>query len=131
MPAALLPRPAPLALQRRGARGDEVLDVEALLLAHVQPDAGPAAEAALVAETIAVACLGDRHLWQDLGLGSRAELSALLRRWFPSLVQRNAGDMKWKKFLYRELCARAEILVCKAPSCAACNDRPACFGPEL
>ncbi|MCK7499364.1 MAG: nitrogen fixation protein NifQ [Comamonadaceae bacterium] len=30
--------------------------------------------------------------------------------------------MKWKKFLYKQLCEREEILVCKAPSCAVCCD---------
>lgn len=125
-----LPQPVPLALARRGARGDEVDDVAALLRDHVDPLAGPRAEAELVIETIAVACLGDNHLWQDLGLGSRAELSALMRRWFPALVLKNRFDMKWKKFLYRQLCEREEILVCKSPSCAVCTDAAVCFGPE-
>lgn len=123
-------QPAPLALQRRGARGDEVTDIESLLLAHADAAAGPRSEAALLAEAIAIACLGDAHLWQDLGLASRAQLSALMQRWFPALVARNRLDMKWKKFLYRELCAQAQVLVCKSPSCAACSDQPACFGPE-
>lgn len=129
-PQPVPPRPVALALQRRGERADEIEDVESLLLAYADPYAGPRAEAVVVAEAIAVACLGDNHLWQDLGLASRAELSALMRRWFPGLVARNAGDMKWKKFLYRELCLRADILVCKSPSCATCSDQPACFGPE-
>jgi nitrogen fixation protein NifQ len=77
-----------------------------------------------------VACLGDNHLWQDLQLAHRAELSALMKHWFPTLVARNVGDMKWKKFLYKPLCEREEIFVCKAPSCAVCGDHPVCFGPE-
>jgi len=77
-----------------------------------------------------VACLGDNHLWQDLQLASRAELSALMRHWFPSLVEKNCHDMKWKKFLYKQLCEREEIFICKAPSCAVCADQKVCFGPE-
>lgn len=115
---------------RRAAREDEVQDVMALLLAHADPAAGAPAAVHEVAETIAVACLGEQHLWQDLGFASRAELSALMRHWFPALVALNAGDMKWKKFFYRQLCQRAGVLICKSPSCAACSDQPLCFGPE-
>ena len=115
---------------RRAARDDEVQDLLALLLEHADPAAGPRHEAERVALTVAVASLGDNHLWQDLQLGSRAELSALMRHWFPALVARNVGDMKWKKFLYRELCKRADILICKSPSCAVCSDQALCFGPE-
>jgi nitrogen fixation protein NifQ len=115
---------------RRTTREDEVEDLVALLLAHADRSAGTLAQLETVALTVAVASLGDRHLWQDLGLASRAELSALMRHWFPILVLKNAGDMKWKRFLYRLLCEQAEILICKSPTCADCADQPACFGPE-
>ena len=121
----------PAVQARRAARDDEVADLVALLMAHADPDVGTPAEIERVALTVAVASLGDNHLWQDLQLGSRAELSALMRRWFPAMVAKNAGDMKWKKFLYRELCQAAEILICKSPSCAVCTDQPVCFGPEI
>ena len=123
----LNPAPVPVALRRRTARADEVDDVRSLLLQHADSAAG---DATAIATTIAVACLGDNHLWQDLQLASRAELSALMRHWFPGLVARNAGDMKWKKFLYKQLCEREQLFVCKAPSCAACCDHALCFGPE-
>jgi len=116
--------------RRRAARDDEVQDVMGLLLDHADPVAGPEHERAAMAETVAVACLGDNHLWQDLQLASRSELSALMRHWFPVLVARNSHDMKWKKFLYKQLCEKEEIQICKAPSCAVCTDRPVCFGPE-
>ncbi|MFZ5491792.1 MAG: nitrogen fixation protein NifQ [Pseudomonadota bacterium] len=105
-------------------RADEVDDVRTLLLEFAQGEAAP-----WLASTVAVACLGDNHLWQDLGLPSRAALSQLLRAYFPALVARNHGDMKWKKFLYKELCDRAQVL-CRAPSCAVCSDYAFCFGPE-
>lgn len=125
------PQPVRLALDRCTARADDVDDVRGLLLDHADPSAGTADQREAMAQAVAVACLGDHHLWQDLGLGSRAELSALMRQWFPALVARNHGDMKWKKFLYRQLCEREQILICKSPSCAVCEDHPACFGPEL
>ncbi len=70
------------------------------------------------------------HLWQDLGLAGRHELNTLLSRHFPRLVHRNAADMKWKKFIYRELCQRDGILVCKSPNCSVCSDFAICFGGE-
>ena len=115
---------------RRHTREDEVADVSALLLDHADPAAGTPAECAAMAEHVALACLGDRHLWQDLQFTSRAELSALMRHWFPGLVARNHADMKWKKFFYKQLCERAELMICKAPTCAVCTDHTVCFGPE-
>ena len=120
---------APVIIERRARRGDEVADLVALLVEHADPVAGRA-EIARVAEWVALGCLGDNHLWQDLGFDSRAELSALMKRWFPALVSKNARDMKWKKFLYKQLCEREQIFVCKSPSCAVCCDQPVCFGPE-
>jgi nitrogen fixation protein NifQ len=111
-------------------RADEVVDLVALLLEHADPAAGPREAIAAVAERVALGCLGDNHLWQDMQFASRAELSALMGHWFPSLVAKNHADMKWKKFLYKQLCEREELFICKAPSCAVCVDRPLCFGPE-
>jgi nitrogen fixation protein NifQ len=113
--------------ERRAQRDDEVQDLRALLLEHADPAAGPPEWIAAAATAVAVACLGDNHLWQDLLLDDRRQLNALLRHWFPSLVAANASDMKWKKFLYRALCERAEVLICKSPSCEVCCDRPLCF----
>jgi nitrogen fixation protein NifQ len=70
------------------------------------------------------------HLWQDLGLRDRGELSELMRRRFPYLADRNRHDMKWKKFLYRTICRDAAYSLCSAPSCAECDDFAACFGDE-
>ena len=83
-----------------------------------------------LAAIVASACAGSDHLWQDLGLSCRDELSALMRINFPELARANAGDMKWKKFLYRHLCAREGIYVCPAPSCGECRDYAQCFGAE-
>lgn len=83
-----------------------------------------------LAEIIAAACLGMDHLWQDMGLWSRKELSDLLQRNFPALAVLNDRDMKWKKFLYKQLCDQQGIYVCRAPSCDVCADYNVCFGPE-
>ncbi|OIO60235.1 MAG: hypothetical protein AUJ55_02235 [Proteobacteria bacterium CG1_02_64_396] len=83
-----------------------------------------------MATVVARGCLGSDHLWQDLGLWSRSDLSTLMNRHFPQVAARNDKDMKWKKFLYRQLCEQEEVLICKSPSCAACADFSVCFGPE-
>jgi nitrogen fixation protein NifQ len=111
-------------------RSDEVTDLIALLLEHADIERGTRAERRRVAETVALACLGDKHLWQDMRLNSRAELSVLLGHWFPALVAKNHADMKWKKFFYKQLCEREEIFICKSPSCGVCCDYALCFGPE-
>lgn len=79
---------------------------------------------------IVSACLGNDHLWQDLGLWNRRELSALLNHNFPTLAARNTKDMKWKKFLYKQLCEAEGLYLCRAPSCEVCADYNHCFGPE-
>jgi nitrogen fixation protein NifQ len=83
-----------------------------------------------MADIVATACAGRDHLWQDLGLAERAELSKLMWVNFPGLARANTGDMKWKKFLYKQFCAREGIYVCPAPSCGECKDFAKCFGPE-
>lgn len=108
-------------------RADEIDDVLRLLLDHRSDDTE---ETRWLAHAIATACLGDNHLYQDMGLASRTILSELLRRHFTGLYEKNIGNMKWKKFFYKQLCARAEINICKAPSCKVCDDYKICFGPE-
>lgn len=70
------------------------------------------------------------HLWQDLGLRNRRELSWLMERHFERLAARNASDMKWKKYLYRAICRDEGFGLCTAPSCSECSDLDACFGDE-
>ena len=83
-----------------------------------------------MASIVAHACAGSDHLWQDLGLSNRDQLTALMRINFPTLADANNADMKWKKFLYRQVCSREGIYVCPAPSCGVCTDFAKCFGPE-
>lgn len=75
-------------------------------------------------------CLGNDHLWHDLGLWSRSQLSALLHYNFPELAAKNIQDMKWKKFLYKQLCEQEGLYLCRAPSCNVCVDYGKCYGSE-
>jgi nitrogen fixation protein NifQ len=115
---------APLPREVADTEYEDLLD---LLLQH----GGDDEETRWVALAVAAACLEQNHLWQDLGLPNREVLSCLLCHYFPALAARNVNNMKWKKFFYKQLCERAEIQVCKAPSCGVCADYPKCFGPEV
>ncbi len=106
---------------------DEYDDLVLLLMEHRRQ---PTTDLEWLSRTIASACRYDNHLWQDMGLPNRAALGELMRTQFSSLAAKNVGDMKWKKFFYRQLCERAEILICKSPHCAECSDYLICFGPE-
>jgi nitrogen fixation protein NifQ len=89
-----------------------------------------AGEAAGVARAVAAGCLGEQHLWRDLGLPDRAALRALLETYFHALAADNTMDMRWKKFIYRRLCRWGGFATCKSPSCGVCVDYAECFGPE-
>lgn len=70
------------------------------------------------------------HLWQDLGLRNRGELSQLMSSYFAPIARRNSSDMKWKKFFFRLICRDAAYTLCTAPSCGECCDYDNCFNEE-
>jgi nitrogen fixation protein NifQ len=111
----------------RQARLDERGDLIALMLAH-RAEQSPSE--VWMARAVAAGCMAGDHLWHDLGLWNRGELTGLMRRNFPALATLNTRDMKWKRFLYQQLCDAAEIRVCRAPSCEVCVDYDVCFGSE-
>lgn len=82
--------------------------LHALLMTQRGADADPC-HADWLARALAAACLGQRFLWQDLGLTGREELEALLRRYFGPLHVRNGGRGQWKHFLMHELGAAPAI----------------------
>lgn len=111
-----------------GSDAIEEADFRTLLIANAtQPGAR---EARWLAAMVVRRSMEPDHLWQDLGLTSRADLSGLLHRHFQPLASRNIRDMKWKKFFYREMCAAEGMSVCKSPVCDSCADFAICFGPE-
>ncbi|MGE5515651.1 MAG: nitrogen fixation protein NifQ [Bacteroidota bacterium] len=86
--------------------------------------------AAWLAAMVARRSLQADHLWQDLGLAARSDLSGLLLRHFAPLAMRNDRDMKWKKFFYRQMCEDEGVRICKSPVCDTCTDFTLCYGPE-
>lgn len=85
---------------------------------------------AWMAQILVAGCMGSDHLWQDLGLWSRDDLSRLMTHNFRPLAMANNKDMKWKRFLYKQLCSAEGVYVCRAPSCEVCADYQECFGSE-
>ena len=108
-------------------QAEEFDDLVQLLLDHRADDSE---QTEWLAYAIASGCMGENHLFEDMGLPNRLALSDLLNRHFTALFVKNIGNMKWKKFFYKQLCDRAQVHVCKAPSCQVCADFDACFGPE-
>lgn len=98
-----------------------------LLLANVTPGLEPEV-ADPVARAIAAACLGERHLWRDMGLPSRRVLRELFEAYFEPFAADNMMDMRWKKFIYRRLCRWGGFHTCSAPSCGVCPSYEECFG---
>ena len=121
LPAALA---NPSAKDERNAERDDLL---VLLKEHC---AGTDISEFWMAKIVTAACMGGNHLWQDLGLWSRVDLTRLMTQNFPALAAKNTRDMKWKKFFYKQLCAQEGVYVCRSPSCEVCVDYAKCFGPE-
>jgi len=109
------------------ARNDERDEVYKLLMSHRANDSE---SEVWMAKIVAAACQASDHLWQDMGLWSRKQLSDLLMRNFPDLASKNINNMKWKKFIYKQLCITEGIYTCRAPSCEVCADYESCFAPE-
>jgi len=80
-------------------------DVRTLLLEQRTPDADPL-HVEWLARAIAAASLGNRFLWQDLGLAGRDDVGALLRLYFRPLHDNNREQLKWKRFIFLQLGAR-------------------------
>jgi nitrogen fixation protein NifQ len=105
-------------------RHEEYQDLLELLLEH----AGTCTQEVMaLAHWLAFTCMGSDHLWEDLGLPERPALTALIRDYFPALHAKNTENMRWKRFFYKQLCARAGLSVCRSPSCAACSEYSNCF----
>lgn len=105
----------------------EQASLHALLMAHA---VGRSPLEAPLAAMIARRAMEPDHLWQDLGLRDRGELSTLLGRHFAPLARQNRDGMKWKRFFYRKLCEAEGFVLCTAPSCSACDEFETCFGAE-
>ena len=108
-------------------RQQEHEDVTALLMKyrHIEDDMHT-----WLANIVAAGCMGSEHLWRDLGFAERQGLTQLFEQFFPELAQQNNANMRWKKFLYKQLCEAEGHYVCRSPSCETCKSFDECFGEE-
>lgn len=83
-----------------------------------------------LAAMVARRAMEPNHLWEDLGLRDRSELTRLLLRHFAPMASRNTQNMRWKRFFYRMLCEQEGFAMCTTPVCTDCNDFDVCFGEE-
>jgi nitrogen fixation protein NifQ len=109
------------------ALDEEAAMVRDLLLAHRST---PGDIGRWLAAMIARRAMEPNHLWEDLGLRGRMELTQLLTRHFGPIAARNTHNMRWKRFFYRALCEAEGFVMCKAPVCTSCSDFHLCFGEE-
>ncbi len=103
-----------------------VVEMREMLRRRADPILHPA-DAADMATILATACLRPDHLWRDLGLTGRDDVTALLTHFFPSLVSENTANLRWKRFL-AEACAKAYGRApAPAPGCPGCEAYGECF----
>lgn len=107
-------------------------DVRAILLSHVRRDENRRAIPASIwlARIIAARASHPGHLWTAMGLFERPELTAAIRRHLPTLAEANSRGMRWKRFLFKQVCDLGGSFMCKAPDCGVCSDYALCFGGE-
>lgn len=125
--ARWFPGAAPLALTMQHP-ADSLFTVHLRAhLASCRDPAIPAADVEDLACIIAHACLRPDHLWRDLGLAGRDDVTRALHRYFPGLPERNTDDMRWKKFLAYDLAAARGEPPQPAPGCPGCESYRRCY----
>jgi nitrogen fixation protein NifQ len=56
-----------------------------------------------IAHMLACGCFGTTHLWKDLGLNGRDQVTHLIAHYFPILFEKNKEGIPWKRLLVLEL----------------------------
>lgn len=107
-------------------------DVQKLLLGFLRKDSfgWPQFASLAMARIIAGRATHPGHLWVAMGLFERPELSAAIGRHLPSLLTANDKGMRWKRYLFKQVCELNGGLMCKSPVCGDCSDYALCFAPE-
>ena len=106
---------------------EEEVMVRQILL---QNCSGPSEVSEWLAFVVARRGMEPNHLWEDLGLAERPDLTKLLLRHFAPLASKNTRNMRWKRFLYRSLCEAEGFSMCPSPTCDACTEFHICYGDE-
>lgn len=108
-------------------------DVFSILLSHLpeEPDRDKLQTSVWLAYILAARAALPGHLWVAMGLTERPQLTAAIRRHLPSLANANHHNMRWKRYLYKQVCELNGGVMCKSPNCGVCSDYALCFVEEL
>jgi nitrogen fixation protein NifQ len=106
-------------------------DVLNILLSHIR-ETGTLEElmSRWLAHILAARAAQPGHLWVAMGLFERPQLTAAIRRQLPTLVEANNQGMRWKRFLFKQICELNGGMMCKSPNCGDCSDYARCFSPD-
>jgi nitrogen fixation protein NifQ len=104
-----------------------VRDLHGLLMWHDRTAARHREDAHCLATIISAASLRPDHLWRDLGLSGRDDVTDMLERHYPALVARNTANLRWKKFLAQEVAHANGVAPTCAPGCPGCEDYGFCY----
>lgn len=86
--------------------------------------------AAWLADILAARTAQPGHLWVAMGFFERSELTAAISRHLPTLAAANDRNMRWKRFLFKQVCDINNGVMCKSPNCGECSDYAMCFENE-
>lgn len=64
--------------------------------------------------------VGD-HMWRSIGLSSRNELTEAMLRYFKPLAAKNINNLKWKRFIYKQMRIENNLDLDKYPYCDNCS----------
>jgi len=107
-------------------------DILGILLSHtpVGGDSGDLFVATLLCKILAARAAHPGHLWVAMGLFERAQLTAAIQRHLPTLAGANSQNMRWKRYLFKQVCDLNGGVMCKSPNCGVCSDYSLCFADD-
>lgn len=107
-------------------------EVLSILLSHVPTESGThdLLTSVWLCYILAARAARPGHLWVAMGLFERPQLTDTIRRHLPSLAEANKQNMRWKRYLFKQVCDLNGGVMCKAPNCGVCSDYALCFAEE-
>jgi nitrogen fixation protein NifQ len=108
-------------------------DILSILYSHVPVDRGfnQFLVSLWLARILATRTALPGHLWVAMGLTERPQLTSAIRRHLPTLADANNQSMRWKRYLFKQVCDLKGGEMCKVPNCGECSDYSLCFAEEL
>ncbi|MDT8421937.1 MAG: nitrogen fixation protein NifQ [Desulfuromonadales bacterium] len=115
--------------EKKGNAPELYQEILLILLSHVPSDAtgGMNQPAEWLARVIAARAAQPGHLWVAMGFFERPQLTTAIRRHLPTLARANNQGMRWKRYLFKQVCEMNGGVMCKSPNCGDCSDYALCF----